>query len=422
MQQIQWSSHYTVKQAPLELNEGDKVILPSTALEQLIAKVGGDTLPSPLTFLLKHPHSGQSLHCGVKEFSSTDTILLPLWMMDRLNLEESDHVLIQLDLLPKGTWTRLKPISNDYRDIPDYRAALEAHLRSHYHTLSKDQILNCRYGGHTYQFQVMDVKPQDAVSITDTDLEVDLDPIDATLTSSITNTLEINEPVSTTLNKDQYQYYTFNVPENIPFIAIQCQSGDVDIVVSSTDNKPTLDNHEWADLTSDREKKLVIDTNSKPLDKLYIGFHGYAQQETSVDGIVVTIGSGDEPMEVDDEEGDRAGKVQCDNCHQWVLERTMMLHEGFCRRNNVVCEWGCGKVFKKDSDEFQEHWHCEQCDYVGAKSDKEKHDEYFHTEKKCGCQQFSITSYTALAEHRRTDCPEKLILCRFCHVSTTLIN
>lgn len=236
-QPIQWNSHYTVKTAPLELNQGDKVILPSSALEQLLSKIGSEgTLPSPLTFKLKHPHSGATLHCGVKEFSSneTNTIQLPTWMMEHLQLTENDHVLIQLDILPKGTWTRLRPISNDYRDIQDYRAALEAHLRSHYHTLSKNQILNCRYGGHTYQFQVMDVKPQDAVSITDTDLEVDLDPIDdketpTTITTTM-NDIQVDQVVSeVSLDKDQYQYYRLVVPENTPYITIQCQVKQGDI-------------------------------------------------------------------------------------------------------------------------------------------------------------------------------------------------
>lgn len=434
-QSVHWSSHYTVQQAPIDLNEGDKVILPSSALEQLVSKFNSDTsLPSPLTFELKHPHNGTFIHCGVKEFSSSteNVIQLPVWMMHHLQINQNDNIVIQLDLLPKGTWARLKPISNDYRDIQDYRAALEAHLRSHYHTLSKNQTIQCRYGGHAYQFQVMDVKPQDAVSITDTDLEVDIDPIDEQQQQTIPKSVSLNDIVEgLTLLKDQYQYYTFNVPENGPStIAIQCQvsQGNIgkkkkkhheirkthlitDIVASSVENKPTLENNEWADLTSNKERKLMIDTGG--IKKIHFGFHGYDQQ-SKVDQIQVVTSTHDDPMETEQE--DRTGKVQCDNCHQWILERTMMLHEGFCRRNNVLCEWGCGQIFKRDSEELKEHWHCDQCDYIGD-GDREKHVEYFHTEKSCICQQFKTTSYTDLAEHRRTECPEKLIFCRYCHVS-----
>lgn len=188
----------------------------------------------------------------------------------------------------------------------------------------------------------------------------------------------------------------------------------LDIVASSSEKKPTIVNHEWSDLTSSGEKKLVIE--NKQFEKIYIGFRGYSDNSI-IDSIKITTEADhDEPMDEDTEE-DRTDKVQCDNCHQWILKRTMPLHEGFCRRNNVVCEWGCGKIFKKDRDEFKEHWHCEQCDYVGVIGDREKHVEYFHTEKQCVCQQFKTTSYTVLAEHCRTVCPEKLIFCRYCHVS-----
>lgn len=199
---IRWSSHYLVESTPNELNVGDKIVLPPTALEQMLSQVGhAGTLPSPLTFELRHPHTGATIHSGVKEFSSdVGTVQLPMWMKDALGLSDQDHVLIKLQLLPKGIWTRLKPISHDYRDITDYRAALEAHLRGHYNTLTKGQMLTCRYGGRTYDFQVMELKPQDAVSITDTDLEVDMDPIQPISTE---NTLDSNDGAKTSAEKSR---------------------------------------------------------------------------------------------------------------------------------------------------------------------------------------------------------------------------
>jgi hypothetical protein len=177
-QHLRWTSHYVVEPTPAELNDGDKIVLPSSALEQLLAQAGSSgTLPSPLTFELRHPHSGATIHCGVKEFSTTTTTQLPTWIMQTLKLNQGDRVLIKLDLLPKGTFARLQPLSIDYRDITDYRAALEAHLRGHYTTLTQGQVLSCRYGGRSYAFEVLELLPQKAVSITDTDLEVDMEPI-----------------------------------------------------------------------------------------------------------------------------------------------------------------------------------------------------------------------------------------------------
>jgi hypothetical protein len=229
---IRWSSHFTVENAPVELNHGDKVVLPPSALEQLLLQVGNSgALPSPLTFELRHPHSGATIHCGVKEFSSeSSTIQLPNWIRESLGLNSGDYVLIKLSLLPKGTFARLKPISHDYRDITDYRAALEAHLRGHYTTLTNGQTLSCRYGGRVYDFQVVELKPQNAVSITDTDLEVEMDPITSISTkSSIATTIvQLTQPITTVaIATKQYQYWKLEL-NNSSYISlnIKIESGD----------------------------------------------------------------------------------------------------------------------------------------------------------------------------------------------------
>lgn len=229
---IRWSSHFTVENAPVDLNHGDKVVLPPSSLEQLLLQVGNSgTLPSPLTFELRHPHSGAIIHCGVKEFSSeSSTIQLPNWIRESLGLNLGDHVLIKLSLLPKGTFARLKPISHDYRDITDYRAALEAHLRGHYNTLTNGQTLSCRYGGRVYDFQVMELKPQDAVSITDTDLEVEMDPITSISTKSniATTIVQLAQPVTAVaIATNQYQYWKLELNNsNCVSLNIKFESGD----------------------------------------------------------------------------------------------------------------------------------------------------------------------------------------------------
>lgn len=222
-QHIRWNAHYTVESTPKDLDDGDKIVLPASALEQLLLQAGSSgNLPSPLTFELRHPHTGAIIHCGVKEFSSeSSTAQLPSWILSQLSVKPGDHVLIKLVILPKGTWTRLQPLSADYRDITDYRAALEAHLRGHYTTLTKGQILTCRYGGRAYEFQVSELKPKDAVSITDTDLEVDMEPIitsadaivkdqanSSTAISKKPAIIELNTSISQVeIPKDGYKYW-----------------------------------------------------------------------------------------------------------------------------------------------------------------------------------------------------------------------
>lgn len=120
----------------------------------------------------------------------------------------------------------------------------------------------------------------------------------------------------------------------------------------------------------------------------------------------------------DDTTEHSADEEQCKNCLQWVPKRTMILHENFCLRNNVVCPH-CKNVFQKRSLEWQNHWHCDFGDGFGSSSEsKTKHDAIFHTPHACpvcGPEQ-TFPSLPLLARHRTTVCPSKLILCQFCHL------
>ena len=113
--------------------------------------------------------------------------------------------------------------------------------------------------------------------------------------------------------------------------------------------------------------------------------------------------------------------VKCKNCNQWVPKRTLMLHENFCLRNNVLCPKGCGQVFQKRSTEFQKHWHCpHDAAYGNTVPSHQKHEFLHHPPEvlrcgDCGTQE-TFSSVNALAHHRTTTCPAKLILCRFCHL------
>ncbi|KAG1469755.1 hypothetical protein G6F56_003074 [Rhizopus delemar] len=413
---ISWSSHYFAYNAAKELNYGDKIKLPAVALEQLLAKAGSQPLPSPLTFQLRHPTTSKIIHCGVKEFSvsETDRVELPEWIMTFLSLTPGDRILIKLLILPKATWTQLKPISTNYREIQDYRAALEDHLRKHYNTLTQGQVLSCRYGGQNYLFEVAELKPANAVSINDTDLEVDIAGSVDLGYGSTSSDVTLNQTLShVDIPHKAYTYWTLKLssPKDLQ-IRLKVESGDVDVVMSSEEKQPKVDHHMWADISSDSERTIRLTRITSKV--LYIGIYGYEENST-VSWEATELD--DEPMDTTlGENKAEEGKIQCKNCQAWILERTAVLHEGFCYRNNVLCLWGCGRVFKKGSKEAEEHWHCDQCDKVGSIEHKKKHVEYDHTSKACICNQFTTDSYSSLSAHKLADCSEKMIICKYCHI------
>ncbi|KAF9914186.1 hypothetical protein BX616_008790 [Lobosporangium transversale] len=212
-----WSSTFLVGTATT-FSQGDKIILPQTALESIIQAHASapssypsdqtdstydptswenppsyynnnniskkQDLPSPLTFQIRNPANRLLTHGGVREFSALDNqVHLPLWMMNSLSVSEGDQVMIKYLLLPKGTWAKFRPLTTDFfSEVLDLRALLEASLRSHYTTLTKGEILKVQQGNKEFEFLVGDLKPEhsagQAVCITDTDLEVDIEPLE----------------------------------------------------------------------------------------------------------------------------------------------------------------------------------------------------------------------------------------------------
>ncbi|KAJ2962192.1 hypothetical protein NQZ79_g2688 [Umbelopsis isabellina] len=443
-----WTQAYKLGAPYNQIDDGDKLYLPPSALESLLNQsvTNGDRfsaasgqfaehsylesqssqLPSPITFEIRNVKTRNIVYGGVKEFSAEEGMVhLPQWMQKSLQLELGDHVAIRLKELPKGTWARLRPISSDYKEIMDYRAALESFLRANYNTLTAGEILDIKYGSNRYQFLVDDLKPEKAVCVTDTDIEIDIEPLvnDNTLAHiqavpederSSTRTLIVGQNWSGAVGSGQYSYLELNL-ENLNSnleLTLVCTEHDSDFVVDVEKN-PKLSLHIWSDLSSHQEKSIIIPLNELHGKQiLYIGIYGADHDKTS-SFTFTTKAIHSATLDQPKEDVIAQDSAQCENCGAWVPERTMVLHERFCLRNNVRCPWGCGAVFKKDSEELQNHWHCDKCDMRGTIFDKEKHEAYFHQEKTCDCG-FKTTSITVLAKHRKSECPMKLIICRYC--------
>ncbi|KAI8067783.1 ubiquitin fusion degradation protein UFD1-domain-containing protein [Gongronella butleri] len=437
---FQWTGAFIAK-LDETLDQGDKIILPASALEQLLSKASGGDLPSPLTFSVKHPHRPDLvIHGGVREFSGDEGhVSVPRWMMTALDMEEQGgRLIVSVKPLPKGTWARLRPLSNDDSSAPrikDYRAALESHLRQHYNTLTAGQTISCSYASSRYLFLVVDLKPAPAVCVTDTDLEVDLEedmtssiasaaPSSVSSSSSFTHLSAPSQPlpvamdqhVRQTITQGQWQYFTLSLaPQSAKTaISLTISSGDIDVVIGC-DRLPTLEANDVADISSDLERQLLIDptTLDAGTNTVFVGIHGYATNSEYNWVATTATDAKNEQLEPLEQE-DTRNKQQCSNCQAWVPVMSLALHESFCARNNVLCPWGCGKVFKRA--DVDNHWHCDLCTVMGTTLDgKAKHVAYHHTPHACHACNAQLPSLPALAAHKRTLCPKRLITCRYCH-------
>ena len=170
--------------------------------------------------------------------------------------------------------------------------------------------------------------------------------------------------------------------------------------------------HAWSDMSGDSTKRVAVAASNVEISNatvLQIGVHGY----TGVTFELVVR----QPLDITSTEDIKPnahapGFIQCQNCLSWVPERSLVLHHNFCLRNNFRCQQ-CNTVLPKK--EQSSHWHCPDCFAHGnSPSSFHKHRSMEHTIHDCVCSQ-SFQSLPALAFHRATSCPSKLIKCRFCH-------
>ena len=152
-----------------ELEDGDKILLPSSAFEQLASM----NIEYPMLFELRTTNG--KTHCSVLEFTATEgTCYIPFWMMQNLMLEEGDLLSIKNVSLPKATFVKLKPLSTDFFDISNTRAVLEKQLRKFSCVAVGDQIC-LPYNNKKYYIRIQDVKPSNAACIIECNCNVDFD-------------------------------------------------------------------------------------------------------------------------------------------------------------------------------------------------------------------------------------------------------
>lgn len=530
--ELKWSASFKV--APLSQVTknlpGDKILLPPSALEQLLAAspsvpalntaahaafdpfnpyslaaarhqsaqwgVTQQQLPQPLTFRLVNQHNGNVVYAGIREFSAEEghiglspSLVEALDIKDSTTLKssatsiasrhgsrspvdltgegqsrESEVITVHAQQLPKGTYVRLRPLEAGYNP-EDWKSLLERHLRENYTTLTNNEILKVpdrSTKGHDFRFLIDKFKPEgDGVCVVDTDLEVDIEAMDeeqaretvkqimhkakqAFETANGNSTggiIDIWNKVEGQLLPGDYVDYELQSWDRSQGIEIELTmdvAEDIDLYVSPLARRqrarPREDEHVFGNVESEVSSKIfrlrATNIELEGAESLYISVRGYSAREELDSGkqpalrhytlrarIVDDSAVNGEAAVEDAETIHGPEEEQCKNCHQWIPKRTMILHENFCLRNNIVCPQ-CQIVFRKNSPEWHSHWHCEHDPTHGNTSESlEKHNHFFHEPAQCPSCDYEASSVTDLARHRTTVCPGKLILCQFCHLS-----
>lgn len=155
-----------------ELENGDKVILPPSALRRLASSDSG----SPMLFELQNPATYCTAHCGVQEFTANEgTVLVPYWIMEDLLLEEGDIVRVKAVKLPKGTYVKIQPQQKGFLNVRDPEAVLKSILTK-FSCLTVGQSIVVAHDDKEFTVDILETKPEAAICIIDTDCEVEVVP------------------------------------------------------------------------------------------------------------------------------------------------------------------------------------------------------------------------------------------------------
>lgn len=513
---LKWSHQFDIlPPATTPALKGDKIILPPSALEQLLSAAtvtvasatGPRTstfdpfnphsfaaeaaarqqfveqqqhLPHPLTFRLVNPSNGRIVFAGVREFSAPEGCVgVSSFLKNSLGIDEehdlqgqgsSDHgeetsssrMTIHVQEIPKGTFVRLRPLEAGY-DPDDWKALLENYLRDTFTTLTNKEIINIPAGRESFRFLVDGLKPnEDAVSLVDTDIEVDIEPLNEEQAretlhklaqkaqrapgtkdgSSVGGKLSTESIETGQVFPGDYVDYDLNQWDRSMDLEVEVTSmredSDIDVFVSPFSQKhrtrPREQSYVFGDVSSRAAKRIKISHSNVELDSasaIWLSIRGYnpfPEDEASrstpiIYSLRISSVGRDRSATTRELESmtDSANQLdpdeeRCSNCHQAVPKRTMFLHQNFCLRNNVLCP-RCDNVFQKTSPEWKEHWHCDHDEaYGNAPYSRVKHDKHMHTPTPCPSCDFDAPNIPVLAHHQTTTCPAKLILCQFCHL------
>lgn len=440
----------TTLHAILYQGYGDKIKLPPSSFDKLSTRGALDK--GPMFFELSTVHQKETAvfpepkttHSGVLEFTATEDVAeIPPQVWQNLFHDNNHSPLIRVRYvrLLKGKYAKLQPEVLGFSDIPNHRAVLETTLRQHA-TLSEGDILIVHHGGIDYRLRVLELKPSSSISVLETDIEVDIiEPsvVAGTTSQGMLIPLVLGKSEMGIVEEGKYNYYKFSIDSKIAnanankemdiLVKLVLDNGDTlgdaDLYISRHPLLfPTQHQYQWS--SHDVGTKIVSLTRGElsiAADTYSIGVFGY--KGTSKYKIIIECQSSVQPEAMGQKLGTASAVAansgapsqlgsdseQCQNCKQFIPTRTVVLHEAYCRRHNVVCQHkGCGAVLRKD--EVGKHIHCLKCGRVFQQEEMEKHMKVFHEPLHCRCGE--VLEKEEMVIHQSSVCPLRMISCRFC--------
>ncbi|XP_046671160.1 ubiquitin recognition factor in ER-associated degradation protein 1-like [Homalodisca vitripennis] len=160
------------KSVQKNIQRGGKLLLPSSALEQISFL----DISTPFMFKVTNNINGRSTHAGVYEFTAeAGEVCVPQWMIKNLGIPLGGSVVVESVSLPAATFCRLEPLTRNFAYISDVKTVMEENLK-YFTCLTEGDTLFIHESNmnQMYKVKVLETKPESAVGVLDCDMEVEL--------------------------------------------------------------------------------------------------------------------------------------------------------------------------------------------------------------------------------------------------------
>lgn len=325
-----------------KIAEGDKVLLPGSVLNALTMA----NTRSPWLFEITNPKNKKKIYASVLEFIAPDgMIFMPDWMIHFIDAKAADNVTIKNVQLPMGKYAKLKPVNyEEFNKLTNARDLLESKLRS-FATLMKGATISVNHSGTDFIFVVVDLKPEDAVCIINSDLNTEFD-----LPEGYKVPNETKESIKNKTNQKE-------------------DDSDDDSDKSSEEDSSfkgvgyTTSSSNLTNEVNNQVETVTCSNCERKVPKASIFSHEafcFRNVERCKDcGKPITKGKREEHYK------EFHSPVKCDKCGQFLVKDMLETHQLFeCSNRSIDCEF-CNLSFP--FKEFEEHQsHCgsrtEKCD------------------------------------------------------------
>ncbi|KAI9346586.1 hypothetical protein BDR26DRAFT_112824 [Obelidium mucronatum] len=331
--------------------------------------------------------------------------------------------------LPKCEYLKIAPLEATYLEIPDLRALLESHLRQNFSTITESTTLSVpltiKYSSTTtttttpsseiHRFLITECKPETVCSCIDVDINLDVVPLEGGGVA-----------------EEAVRRKFFGGDRNTVVVG----GGGVHDAADGITEVVLVEGGGGGSSSSSSSRGVLGSVNGVVekgecryfrVKTVKSGDRGGGGGTYRVEAVPLVSGSGSGGGGG----GSSGTGISSGDCNVFVslsmVERPgLMEHDHYNVDTGVsVVEFGIGSgggdggvdddmfLFKKE--EFANHWHCDSCSLVSTVAASVKHLEMEHGMRHaCVCGQ--DLPLKSLAGHKKRECPDRLIICRYCRL------